>query len=139
MLNDRLVGPWELVSFTGVTRSGRTVFPMGEKVAGSLLYAGGQVSVNLMSAVRVRGAPGIRLDVLEDAAAGPLARGYMAYSGPYEVDEARGVVRHHFRLCLDPDLIGTLQERHVRFLDDDLVLAVRDPGALPVVLRWRRP
>jgi hypothetical protein len=143
MLRDRLIGTWQLVSFTGRTRSGRTVYPMGEKVAGHLLYAAdGHVSVNLMSAERPRGSHGTRLDVLDDASAAVLARGYLAYSGPFEVDEDRAVVRHHFELCLDPELIGTLQERHVRFLGEELELSVPRPELtqtqIPMFLRWRR-
>ncbi|WP_067650688.1 lipocalin-like domain-containing protein [Nocardia harenae] len=142
-LRERLVGAWRLVTFTGRTRSGRTIHLMGEHATGHLLYsADGFVSVNLMRADRPRGEHGTRLDELDDAFAGVLARTYLAYSGPYELYEERALVRHHFELCLDPDLIGTLQERRVEFFGDELELSVPTPQIpgtqLPLFLRWRR-
>jgi hypothetical protein len=143
MLRDQLLGAWTLLSCTGRTPSGRVFYPMGEGVQGRLLYtADGHVGVNLMAAQRPRGGHGTRFDALGDADLGPLARGYMAYSGPFEVDDERGVVRHHFELCLDPALIGTLQERHVLLEGDELELSVPEydlkDKQLPMSLRWRR-
>ena len=69
-----------------------------------------------------------------------MARSYFAYAGPYHIDEERAVITHDFRFCIDPVLIGTVQERHVRFFDDKLELrAIGSPGtALPSTLLWRR-
>lgn len=85
VIRNRLLGAWELVSFTGNTPSGREFLPMGAGVTGRLLYT------------------------------------------------------HD---CLDPRLIGTLQERHVRFIDDQLELSVPrfalEKFDAPMFLLWHR-
>jgi len=144
MLRDELIGGWDLVSFTGKTPSGRTFYPMGQAVAGRLLYtSNGQVGVSLMEGDRPRPDPDVRIGLLEDGAAAPLARSYMAYAGAFTVDEDSHVVTHNFELCLDPALIGTLQQRHARFVDDGrLELTVPqfqlDRFEAPMSLVWRR-
>lgn len=67
----------------------------------------------------------------------------MAYAGAFSVDEERAIVTHNFELCLDPALIGTLQERHARFVDaDHLELTVPqyklDRFEAPITLLWQR-
>jgi hypothetical protein len=117
---------------------------MGAQVRGHLVYsADGIVSVNLMEGGRTRASAETRLGLLDDAAAAPLARTYMAYSGGYRVDEETQVVTHDFELCLDPALIGTLQQRRAKFLADDaLELGVPefqlDTFTPPATVRWRR-
>jgi Lipocalin-like domain len=143
-LRERLIGGWTLLSFTGKTPSGRTFFPMGAGVSGRLVYsANGQVSVNLMEADRPRADPTTRMALLDDAAAAPLARTYLAYAGPFSVDESSGIVTHNFELCLDPARVGTLQDRHVVFHgDDELELSVPsyqgERFEASLSLLWRR-
>jgi hypothetical protein len=141
VLRDQLIGAWLLVSFESTLPDGRVVSAMGRKAEGSIVYsADGYVSVNLTHGNRQREGADIFWHALDDALAGPLARQYMAYSGRFEVDEERRVARHHFDLCLDPALTGTLQERHIRFIDGMLELSVReaDGVAHPSRLLWRR-
>lgn len=140
MIEEQIQGVWELVSFLGFLPDGREISPMGRGVTGSIVYAPGYVSVNLMRASRERGLPGTLHAELPDAVAGPLTRSYMAYAGPYRIDEQRAVITHDFRFCLDPALIGTVQERHVRLFDDKLELSVNAAAgtSLPSALLWRR-
>jgi len=139
-IQDRILGAWELISFVGYRPDGAEISPMGRQASGSLVYAPGYVSANLSRGDRVRNAPDTMFHNLADADLALVARGYMAYSGPYAIDEERAVITHDFRMCIDPALIGTVQERHVRFLDDKLELSVRAAAgvALPSTLVWRR-
>jgi hypothetical protein len=140
-IRERLVGAWGLVSFEGTMADGRIISPMGRGAQGHIVYSdNGFVSVNLSRADRVLTGEDSRFDVRSDSDVAGVSRGYMAYSGPFEVDEERAVARHHFDLCLDPALIDTLQERHVRFFDDKLELSVRQaPGvSIPSALVWIR-
>lgn len=141
MLRDQLIGAWVLEAFESTLADGRVIAAMGRRAEGSIVYsADGYVSVNLSHGGRERGGDGIFWHVLDDAFAGPVARRYMAYSGRFEVDEARQMARHHFDICLDPALVGTLQERHIRFVDDMLELSVRQAEGVdnPSRLLWRR-
>lgn len=141
MLRDRLIGAWELVAFESTLADGRVIAAMGRRAVGSIVYsADGYVSVNLSHGGRERGGEGVFWHALDDDVAGPVARRYMAYSGRFEVDEAQEMARHHFDMCLDPALIGTLQERHIRFEDDMLELSVRRAEGVdnPSRLLWRR-
>jgi len=142
-VRERLIGAWELVTFESRLPDGRTVSAMGRRATGHIVYSdNGLVSVNLSRAGRVPEEKDTLFHDRSDAAVAEIARGYMAYSGRFEVNEERSVARHHFDLCLDPALIGTLQERHVRFFDDKLELSVPDAGVegvgFPSTLVWRR-
>ncbi|MFF3573292.1 lipocalin-like domain-containing protein [Nocardia jiangxiensis] len=143
-VRERLIGGWELVSFTGKTPSGRVFHPMGEHAGGLLLYTdNGLVGVNLTEVDRSRPDPDTRIGLQDDATLGPLARTYMAYSGTFTVDETARVVTHNFDLCFDPALVGTLQERHVAFPDPHhLELSVPDFAldnfSSTVSLLWHR-
>ena len=144
MIRDRLIGAWSLLSFESRLPDGRVVSPMGRGVMGHIVYAdNGLVSVNLSRGGRVAAGADRLFSLREDADVAAVARGYMAYSGRFEVDEATSIARHHFDLCLDPALVGTVQVRHVRFFDDKLELSVIDPPKgegvdFPSVLLWQR-
>ena len=139
-LAERVVGAWRLVSYSA-THGDVTHYPMGPDAEGLLVYAYGIVSVNLMVSGRPRPRRGTMRD-LDDASAGVLARGYMAYAGSYRVDEDAGIIHHNFELCLDPALIGAPAPRHARLIDGQLELS-----APPVLIKgvertarllWRR-
>ncbi|MET0371612.1 MAG: lipocalin-like domain-containing protein [Sphingobium sp.] len=142
MIRDRLLGAWKLEKYEAWTDEGRPFSPFGRAAQGYIVYSpDGHVSVSLSRADRTPDADRCPLYRLGDPAAGILARSYMAYAGPFEVDEARAVARHHFELCLDPTMIGTLQERHVRFPADNLLELSVEPGASGLeksALIWRR-
>ena len=143
MIRDRLLGAWKLVKFEAWTPEGRTYSPLGRTPQGYIVYSpDGHVSVSLSRGDRIADAEGRTIHRLVDADAASLARSYAAYAGPFEVDEDRAIARHHFELSLDPMLIGTLQERHVRFPADGLLELSVEAGAAGLdrsALLWRRP
>jgi hypothetical protein len=129
------------VSFESTLPDGRVVAPMGRQVTGTILYAdNGFVSVNLARGGRER-VGGSFWQTAPDEVIGPPARAYMAYAGRFEVDEQRRVARHHFDMCLDPALIGTLQERQISFEGELLELSVVEAAGAdnPGRLLWHRP
>lgn len=143
MLAQRILGSWSLVSHEVRHADGGITYPMGRDMKGLLLYtADGYVAANLMAANRLRSPGGVMRSLPDDALA-LLARGYMAYSGPYRVDESARVVHHDFDVCLDPEMIHTPQPRHARFVGERLELSV--PGVvqngmtMDVILLWERP
>lgn len=138
---ERILGAWSLVSFESTLPDGRVVSAMGRDAGGSIFYTPDRhVSAILSRGDRVRAEPEKLYHKLDDADVAALARGFMAYSGPYELDEANAVLTHHFDLCIDPALIGTVQHRYVRFEGDMMELSARDNAgiAYPARLLWKR-
>lgn len=142
-LNEQVAGTWELVRCVSRTADGEEFFPQGDDLRGLLVYShDGFVSVNLMQPDRRPLPAGTELRKAADAEVGPIARGYMAYAGPYRVDEAAQAIHHTFELCLDPGMIHTPQVREARIVDDLLELSVplhTNPLGRSVHLLWRRP
>jgi hypothetical protein len=143
-LGERIVGTWQLIRCISRTADGTEFYPQGEDLEGLLVYShDGYVSVNLMQPGRPLLPPGTEPRLAPDAEIGPLARGYMAYAGPYRVDEEAQIIHHKFEMCLDPGMIDTPQPRIARFIGDQLELSV-PTSALgrrnrSVHLLWRRP
>ena len=53
---------------------------------------------------------------------------YIAYSGPYDVDEQAGTVAHHLQVSVIPSWLGTTQLRRVQFRESGtLVLSASEP------------
>jgi hypothetical protein len=109
-IRERLVGCWRLVGYDVTAVDGSRIDrPLGDSPLGSILYT----PDGYMSAQLTRPGP------YEDAQ-GPDAY-FIAYSGPYDVDEQAGTVAHHVEVSVIPSWLGTTQIRHVQF---------REPGAL---------
>ena len=54
---------------------------------------------------------------------------YIAYSGPYDVDETSQTVNHHVQVSVIPSWLDTTQHRHARFDGPDkLTLSVSEPA-----------
>ena len=51
------------------------------------------------------------------------AHGYIAYSGPFSVDDEMRILTHHVSVCLLPNWIGDTQERLVQLEGDILTLS----------------
>ena len=114
-LRDRLVGGWRLAGYE-VTAGGKTDHPLGDNPLGTILYTpDGYMSAQLAG-------PGPYEDQdLPDAY-------YIAYSGPYDVDEASHTVAHHVDVSVIPSWLGTTQVRQVRFHGPgELALSVSEP------------
>jgi hypothetical protein len=130
----RLVGTWRLVAFESHRPDRPVRYPFGPEAVGILVYtADGIMSGQLMRPGRQPfAAP--TMPGGTDADLRVAALGYVAYAGPYDVDEARAVVRHHVIMSLFPNLVGTVQERTV-VLDGDRLTLVAPDGAR---IHWRR-
>jgi hypothetical protein len=120
-LREVLVGAWALVSCVETdVMTGEVFLPMGDAPNGFILYTpDGYMSAQLSSVDRAnfadddmyKGAPD------EYTAAG---ESYLAYSGPYHVDEARRTVEHGMAVSLFPNWTGDRQLRIVD-LDGDIL------------------
>lgn len=143
-LSDALVGAWELVSCIETdVDTGTTFLPMGEYPHGFILYTpDGYMSAQLSAPRRkhfagddmYRGTP-------EEYVAASVS--YLAYSGPYYVDEARGTITHQMTVSLFPNWTGQRQVRIAKLDGQILRLATDGPsrfaGSLKAALiTWRR-
>ena len=109
-IRERLVGSWRLVAYEVTANDGgKPDRPLGNDPLGTILYT----PDGYMSAQLAR--PGPYADER-----GPDAY-YIAYSGPYDVDEQARTVAHHVQVSVIPSWLGTTQLRHVQF---------GEPGAL---------
>jgi hypothetical protein len=104
MLRDDILGTWELVSYIAEDDHGGPItHPLGPDASGLIMYTcDGYMSAQIMRPDRPAfDRPESDGDTLEQAAA--AATGYLAYSGPFEVDESTGVVHHEVRVSLLPN------------------------------------
>lgn len=124
---ERLVGHWELVSWTMSVDGSHSGHPFGPDAAGVLVYEpNARMSAQLMRRGR------------SDASS---AEGYFAYAGRWDVvgDE----VRHDVEMALRPDWVGTTVVRRITWEGEALVLTTpveRTGRGRAVVQRltWRR-
>lgn len=134
-----LVGAWRLVSCVETDiRSGEIFLPLGSRPLGLLLYTpDGYMSAQLGNPDRQSFASG---DMYRGTAAEyeSAAVGYLAYSGPYDVDEVRGVVEHGMEVSLFPNWQGQRQLRIAQIEGDTLVLATASPALFAGTLKDAR-
>jgi len=102
---EALVGTWKLV----VHQFGPT-YPLGPDAVGLLIYdASGYMSLQIMRANRPKirgwsGDAGPETATPEEAEA--VYKGYRAYFGTYQVDEAARSITHRIEGNLSPNLVG---------------------------------
>jgi hypothetical protein len=143
-LREQLVGAWTLVSYVEEPVDGSAVmYPFGEKPQGIIMYTpDGYMSAQLCRPDRMPFASGdwFRGTAEEYAAQGSA---YIAYTGPFEVDEAKQSLTHSMFISLFPNWIGQTQPRIVKIEGDMLNLSTASPinsgGKLVNSrLRWKR-
>jgi len=143
-LRDALIGAWQLVSCVETdVATGEVLLPMGEHPQGFILYTpDGYMSAQLSASDRRDFASGdmYRGDRDDYVAAGVS---YLAYSGPYYVDEARRTVEHEMAVSFFPNWKGQRQLRIPQLDGDILVLATDRPSLFDGSLKtarvtWRR-
>ncbi|RQV09871.1 hypothetical protein DF039_28310 [Burkholderia cenocepacia] len=142
-LREQLVGAWRLVSYEIHPRDGSTVtYPLGRDARGWILYTpDGYMSAQLMAAGRPPYADGdLQGGSVEERAA--AAHGYIAYSGPFSVDDD-GTLTHEMDVSLYPNWIGNVQQRVVSLDGDRLQLGTAGPVRIrgrevDPVLVWAR-
>jgi hypothetical protein len=123
-LRDALVGAWRLVSCAETDVSTGEVFlPMGGQPQGFILYTpDSYMSAQLSASDRPDFASGdMYRGTPEDYAAAGIS--YLAYSGPYYVDEGRSTVEHEMAVSLFPKWKGQRQVRIAKLDGDQLVLS----------------
>ena len=138
----RFIGVWRLEAIRDRLPDGRVEDhpDFGPNPNGFLLYTeSGHVSVQFLR----RGRPLWRKeDDPTDAERAEAARGYGAYAGRFEVDEAAGVVRHHVEIALIPNRVGVTLTRFFSFEGDRLTLSpprfLRNDVEIHRTLEWRR-
>jgi hypothetical protein len=117
---NRLIGAWDLVSWSEIKSDGNTDPSPGD--IGKLIYtAEGYVSAQIVR----RDLDHFQYDDWRRASEAEIAtawKGYFGYFGTYSVDAARQVITHHIEGASFPNLVGTNQVRHYRFEDSRLIL-----------------
>ena len=138
----RFIGVWSLEAIRDRFPDGRMEDhpDFGSSPTGVIVYtASGHVAVQLMRSGRPRWR---NEDDPTEAERAEAARGYGAYAGRYEVDEAAGVVRHHVETALIPNRIGVTLTRSFSFEGDKMTLSpprfLRDGVEVDRTLIWRR-
>lgn len=126
-----VVGTWRLGSWIAIADDGTTSRPMGDSPTGLLvLTADGWFSAQGGVGDRRRGASELQADAT-DADLAAWARGYVAYTGRYEVDGDR--MYFIGEVSLFPNWIGSRQERTWSLEGDTLIVRPADAE-----LRWHR-
>jgi len=129
----RLLGNWKLVTYTTFNQSGGT--SPGTYDTGRVVYdASGEMSAHLMDSKR--GA----LNPTTDAARSEAYRTYLAYFGPFTIDEQRGTVTHHVVGSSFPHWLGSEQVRYYQISADGrrLTLSTKTGDRVTATLQWDR-
>jgi len=143
-LRETLIGAWRLVSSVETDiKTGAVDRPLGDKPEGLILYTpDGYMSAQLSAAGRPNFESG---DMYKGKPEEYVAAGlsYLAYSGPYYVDEAKRIVEHEMFVSLFPNWKGQRQARIVKLDDLELHLSPNLPlmfnGSLKMAtITWRR-
>ena len=142
LLRAALIGVWTLRQYAELIDGQTPLHPFGLNPEGLLIYtADGFVSAMLMAPDR----PSLSGNGLIDGTPGEFAalgRGFIGYSGAYDVDEAESVVTHYPLVAFVPKMIGRRQERHAELNADTMVLTAThvQPDGLPAKsrLEWVR-
>src|SRR5262245_27490446 len=112
---NKFVGTWKLVSFESQLLSRR-------ERAGYIMYdTAGRMAVQIMPLDRPKFASGNRLQGTQEEIKGAFD-GYVAYFGPYDVNEKEGVVTHHLEGSIFPNEVGRDNIRYYEFSGDQLTL-----------------
>jgi Lipocalin-like domain len=144
-LRDQVIGAWTLVAFVSRLDGGPPAPVFQRATEGVIMYsADGYVSVNIMVPGRTRFAAedyfAASTAELKEAAAG-----YVAYAGPFRVDEAKQQMIHDIDVSLFPNWVGVAQIRDARLDGDTLTLSTdnqpmptADGRSLTFELIWNR-
>lgn len=127
-LREQLVGAWKLHSYVEIPVDGsESFYPMGEQPMGIIMYTpDGYMSAQLMK-------PGRENFAVNDFYKGTLeeykAAGstYIAYTGPFKVDEEHRTLIHSMFISLFPNWMGQTQPRVVSLDGDVLTLGTATP------------
>ncbi len=134
---EALIGAWKLAEYSipDNLNKGEKYYPLGKDATGFILYTpDGYVSAQMMASGRPSYASGrLHTGTAEEMA--KAAKGYMAYSGRYEIDEKTNTLTHHMDVSMNPTWLGQAQERFVKLEDDTITITASANNA---VLVWKR-
>lgn len=134
---EELVGAWKLIEYSieDKNKNGEKFYPLGKDVTGFILYTpDGYMSAQMMAAGRPVYAEGrLHTGTIDEMA--KAAKGYMAYSGQYEVDEDTHTLYHHMEVSMNPTWLGQTQKRFVK-LEDNIITITN--SANNAILVWKR-
>jgi hypothetical protein len=126
-LHDEIRGAWHLASYVVQEDGGPVSYPLGRDAVGLIIYThDGYMSAQLMRPDRPTYDHADTAGGTTDQAAAAAA-GYLAYSGPYVVDEVTGMVHHEVVVSLLPNWLGTVQLRRSTLEADRLTLTADAP------------
>ncbi|WP_264071856.1 lipocalin-like domain-containing protein [Mycolicibacterium komossense] len=128
LLRNAILGTWELESFVARdAATGDLRHPLGERPRGLILYT----EDGFMSA-----------QLAPQADADTEISAYIAYSGPFHLDEQSSSVRHDMQMATMPELLHQPQIRQVHLEAGLLILSASTTEAdrtTVSTLTWRRP
>jgi hypothetical protein len=143
-LREQLIGAWKLVSYEEHPVDGSPAFhPLGENPTGIIMYTpDGYMSAQLSKPGRPEFASGDWFDGTDEDYKNE-ATSYIAYSGPFHVDEQKQTLEHSMFVSLFPNWTGQTQPRAVRLEGDTLVLGSVTPiqssgKTVMSTLSWKR-
>lgn len=135
---DQFIGLWKLVSCELKSSSGAISYPYGEQPVGQLRYdKAGRMSALLMRPGRPTTYNRESLGKLTPAEMADVLRGFTAYYGTFDVDEATHTVHHHVQASIYPSNVGTDLNRTYEFSGNRLIL-VATVGSGVMRLVWER-
>ncbi len=134
---EELIGAWKLVEYSieDKNKTGEKFYPLGKDATGFIMYTpDGYMSAQIMASGRpAYGSGRLHTGTTEEMA--QAAKGYMAYAGPYEINEQSRVLTHHMDVSMNPTWLGQAQERYVKLEGDTLTITAPANNA---VLVWKR-
>lgn len=134
---ETLIGAWKLIEYSieDKNKNGEKFYPMGKDATGFIMYTpDGYMSAQMMASGRPAYADGhLHTGTVDEMA--KAAKGYMAYSGPYEVEEATNTLYHHMEVSMNPTWLGQTQKRFVKLEGDTITIT---NSANNAVLVWKR-
>jgi len=143
-LREQLIGAWKLVSYVEQPVDGSAPhYPFGEEPQGIIMYTpDGYMSAQLCRPDRAPFASG---DWFKGTASEYEAEAstYIAYTGPFHVDEENQSLTHSMFISLFPNWIGQTQPRVLKIEGDILSLSTASPinsagKTVNSYLRWQR-
>lgn len=134
-LSETIVGAWRLVEQSITLPNNEKIYPLGKDADGFIMYTpDGYMSAQLMAKNRpAYASKDPFVGTTEEMAA--AAKGYMAYSGKYEVDDEKNILIHHMEVSMNPTWLGQSQARNIRLEGDYLYITTDINTALIV---WKR-
>lgn len=101
----------------------------------------GYMSAQMMAQERpIYESGSVHVGTTEEMAA--AAKGYLAYAGPYEVDETESKLIHHMHVSLNPTWLHNIQPRYVKI--ENQILTIASPPIMyegekqNTTIVWRR-